>query len=175
MTDTPLYNTCTVKATGHLFRGETIRVRLPEGDYPCTVPKHLFKKLSGVVAGATTPDEGLLRFIFYPRTTPAGAVRLHLVRFDPTEKAEASKLYAVGKIRYADDKRAALRIYPNPKGQLKRPFTVQLEHDLSEVPVKVPVRCWGGLKGEHLTLERLSVLEQLPPRDESYKAERGRR
>ena len=175
MTETmPLYNTCTVKATGQIFRGETIRVRLPEGEYPCAIPKYLFKKLSDV--------DGLLKLIFYPRTTPAGAVRLHLVRFDPTDQvagaatpdAEASKLYAVGKIRYADDKRAALRIYPNPKGQLKRPFTVQLEHSLSEVPVKVPVRCWGGLAGEHLTLERLSVLEQLPPRDESYKAERKR-
>lgn len=162
-----LYNTCTVKASGYLFRGERIRVRLFEGEYDCTVPKYLFKRVSGLT--------GLQKFIFYPRTTPVGKVKLHLVRFDPAEVLTASRFHAVGKFRYADGERAALRIYPNPKGQLKRPFTVQLEHALGEVPVKEPVQVWGGLVGEHLRLERLEVLEQLPPRDESYKKDRGKR
>ena len=172
---TPLLNTCTLHATGHLVMGERFRVRLYEGEFELFVAKQLLGRLKRV--------EGLVRFIFYPRTTAVGDVRLTLARFAPAQESKPSQLHAVGKIRFADGERVVLRIYPNPGGKLKKPFTVQLESQrqvrahpmLGDVPVKQPVEVWGGLKGEHLTLERLSVLEQLPPRDESYKEKRGRR
>ena len=165
--ETKLLNTCTLQATGYLLKGEKIRARLYEGEYDLFIPKGLLGRLKSV--------DGLLKLVCYPRTTAVGNVKLTLARFASAEVLIASRFHAVGKIRYSDCERAALRIYPNPKGNLKRPFTVQLAHSLENIPTKQPVEVWGGLKGEHLTLESFSVLEQLPPRDESYKEKRGRR
>lgn len=94
--------------------------------------------------------------VLYPRTNVEGYLwRGTMLRFwyDPAEKPEREPgFHALGKLAKVDKKEAllVLQIFPNPEGQLSKPFTLPLIASL-ELLETLPkagsgLEVWGELK-----------------------------
>jgi hypothetical protein len=156
------YYCATLMARAHMIVEET------EGPYSPQVflnfggkvlPVKAYKRLRAYLQ--EHPPEAVPYTVkLWPKTTPEGylTANTELRVFKPVEDADPEEFYALGKLTYIDrdEARFGIRILPNPRGMLGKPFLLSIAASL-ELLESLPeegagLEVWGELRPKSLRL-----------------------